>query len=291
MSYIFQPSTRSGRPAAQAATIVLVGCGGTGGFVAESLCRLLLGQQASLYLVDPDRVEAVNVARQAFDLADVGRFKAQVLADRLSARFHREVCYSTLPFDARVHAAAFDRASGLNLVIGAVDNAVARRAIAETLGAADSRNPWDDERPTVVWLDAGNGHNSGQVLLGNALRPDELRRSFDRDFGFCYALPAPSLQRPDLLDAPPERVELSDPTCAEAVDRGDQSRTINQLMAAVIASYVESLLDGSCSWMATYLDMDNGTLRSVPIDPRHVAPIVGLKPAFLLSRSRSSAAA
>src|SRR5215207_6785054 len=116
MSYIFQPSTRSGRPAAQAATIVLVGCGGTGGFVAESWCRLLLGQQASLYLVDPDRVEAVNVARQAFDLGDVGRFKAQVRADRLSARFHREVCYSTLPFDARVHAAAFDRVSSLNLV-------------------------------------------------------------------------------------------------------------------------------------------------------------------------------
>src|SRR3981081_3327534 len=108
MSYIFQPLARSGSPGAQAATIVLVGCGGTGGFVAESLCRLLIGRNAALYLVDPDRVEAVNVARQAFDVGDVGRFKAEVLADRLSARFHREVCYSTLPFDARVHAAAFD---------------------------------------------------------------------------------------------------------------------------------------------------------------------------------------
>src|SRR5437868_13705250 len=109
MSYIFQPSTRSGRGRTHAVTIVLVGCGGTGGFVAESLCRLLIGRNAALYLVDPDRVEAVNVARQSFDLADVGRFKAEVLADRLSDRFHREVCYSTLPFDTRVHAAAFDR--------------------------------------------------------------------------------------------------------------------------------------------------------------------------------------
>lgn len=227
MSYIFQPATRSGRPGAQIATIVLVGCGGTGGSVAESLCQLLIGRQASLYLVDSDRVEAVNVARQAFDLPDVGRSKAEVLADRLSARFHREVCYSTLPFDARVHAAAFDRSSGLNLVIGAVDNAPARRAIAETLNAADRRNPWDQEPPAVVWLDAGNSHNSGQVLLGNALRPHELRRCFDRDFGFCYALPAPSLQRPDLLDAPTAAVAVPDPTCAESIDRGDQSRTIN----------------------------------------------------------------
>lgn len=291
MSYIFQPPTRSNRSGGQIATIVLVGCGGTGGFVAESLCRLLIGRQAALYLVDPDRVEAVNVARQAFDLADVGRFKAEVLADRFSARFHREVCYSTLPFDARVHAAAFDRSSGLNLLIGAVDNAAGRRAIAQALGAADSRNPWHLEPPAVVWLDAGNGHNSGQVLLGTALRPEELRRSFDRDFGFCYALPAPSLQRPDLLDSPPARVAVCDPTCAEAIDHGDQSRTINQLMAAVITSYVESLLDGTCIWMATYLDMDNGTLRSVPIEPRHVAPVVGLKPAFLVSRRRSGAAA
>src|SRR5205823_380003 len=106
-------------------------------------------------------------------------------------------------------------------------------------------------------------------------RPDKLRRSFDRHFGFCSALPAPSLQRPDLLEAPPAPAPPHDPTCAEAVDRGDQSRTINQLMAAVISSYVENLLDGACSWMSTYIDLHNGMLRSVSIDPRHVTPIVG----------------
>src|SRR5438270_1019183 len=115
MSFVFQPPTRSGRIGVPAATIVLVGCGGTGGFVAESLCRLLIGREAALYLVDPDRVETVNVARQSFDLGDVGRFKAEALADRLSARFHREVCYSVLPYHARLHAAAFDRSNGLNL--------------------------------------------------------------------------------------------------------------------------------------------------------------------------------
>jgi hypothetical protein len=140
----------------------------------------------------------------------------------------------------------------------------------------------------VVWLDAGNGQNSGQVLIRNALRPDELR---DPSIAICSALSAPSLQRPDSLEAPPAPAEPSGPTCAQGVDRGDQSRTINQLMAAVVASYVESLLEGACSWMATYLDLDNGTLRSTPIDPRHVAPIVGLKPAFLVSRTRSSEAA
>src|SRR5438094_829538 len=116
MTYVFRQPTMSGRQGALSASIVLVGCGGTGGFVAESLCRLLIGRRAELYLIDPDRIETANVARQAFDRDDVGGFKAEVLAVRLSARFHREVCYSTLPYDARVHAAAFNRSSDLNLV-------------------------------------------------------------------------------------------------------------------------------------------------------------------------------
>jgi len=117
-------------------TIVLVGCGGTGGFLAESICRLLIGRPSRLFLVDPDRVEPHNVARQAFDRREVGRFKAEVLAERLARRFEREIGYSVLPYDRRLHASVFgDAASGLRLLVGCVDNAAARRAIATTLDA------------------------------------------------------------------------------------------------------------------------------------------------------------
>lgn len=64
-----EPTTRDGTRLARAdldATIVLVGCGGTGGFLAEAICRLLIGRRARLFLVDLDRVEPHNVARQAF---------------------------------------------------------------------------------------------------------------------------------------------------------------------------------------------------------------------------------
>ena len=48
-------------------TIALVGCGGTGGFLAEGLCRLLLGYpQLHLLLIDGDRVEESNLGRQNF---------------------------------------------------------------------------------------------------------------------------------------------------------------------------------------------------------------------------------
>lgn len=259
------------------ATIVLVGCGGTGGFLAEAVGRLLLARKARLVLVDPDRVEPHNVARQAFDPSDVGRFKAEVLARRLAWRFQREVGYSVLPYDRELHAQVFrDAPSHLNLVIGAVDNAAARQAIAETLREPPA--PYPSVRRRVWYLDCGNGRNAGQVLLGNATRPEELRGAFLSDKGVCRALPAPSLQRPDLLAAPPEprATTEGDPDCAEAVATGDQGKTINQVVAAIAAGFVEKLLDGVCGWMAAYFDLDDGTLRCVPADPTLVAQLAGL---------------
>lgn len=260
------------------ATIVLVGCGGTGGFLAEAVCRLLIGRPAQLFLVDPDRVEPHNVARQAFDRRDVGRFKAQVLAERLARRFGREVGYSVLPYDRELHAQVFGNAdSRLNLLLGCVDNAAARRAIAATL---DDR-PWrygyaQPAVPVLWWLDCGNGRKSGQVLLGNVTRPEGLRGAFLSASDVCRALPAPSLQRPDLLEAPPE--PRPTPDCAEAVASGDQGPTINQAVAAFAACYVEKLLAGTCCWMASYFDLDDGTLRCVPADPKTVAALAGLHP-------------
>src|SRR5688572_25069805 len=58
-----------GAPAAarqrrQEATVIVVGCGGTGGFLAEALCRLLMDVPAELHLVDMDRIEPHNCGRQ-----------------------------------------------------------------------------------------------------------------------------------------------------------------------------------------------------------------------------------
>ncbi len=312
------------------ARIVIVGCGGTGSFLAEAVCRLLIGRRASLFLVDMDRVEPHNVARQAFDDSDVGRFKAEVLARRLSRRFRREVGYSVLPYDPQVHGEVFGGSAlaRLSLLVGCVDDAHARQAIARTLqdhpvGHWHRQSVWwldcgnergsgqvllgnatepDDlrgafapdlglcralpapslQRPDLLLtppepeprVDCGNERDSGQVLLGNATKPDDLRGAFAPDLGLCRALPAPSLQRPDLLVAPPEPEPRLD--CAERVARGDQGPTINQVVAAVAATYVERLLEGTCSWLGTYFDLDAGTLRTVYAEPKAVASMVGL---------------
>jgi hypothetical protein len=217
----------------------------------------------------------------------VGRFKADVLARRLAGRFRRVIGYSVLPYDGDLHARLFgEGGGGLRLIVGCVDNAAARRAIAATL---DQRR-WQAGVPIssrIWWLDAGNGRASGQVLLGNAARPEVLRHAFDRDAGVCRALPAPSLQRPDLLDAPPAPAPRRG--CAQAVAAAEQGPTINQVVAAIAAGFVEKLLAGTCAWMAAYVDMDDGVLRCVPADPRTVAGTVALRVGALAPAPRRAA--
>ena len=63
--------------------IILVGAGGTGSFVAEGLCRLLINYpDIPIYIIDFDTVEKKNILRQNFYPQDVGKFKAQALAER-----------------------------------------------------------------------------------------------------------------------------------------------------------------------------------------------------------------
>lgn len=290
MGYMIDPRPRDyeGRalPVRYDATIVLVGCGGTGGFLADALGRLLLGRPARLFLVDPDRVEPHNTGRQAFDRREVGRFKAEVLAERLAQRYGREVGYAVEPYDRAPHAGLLgDGLSALALLVGAVDNAAARRALAATLDAPGDHDSHGWPGGRCWWLDLGNARNSGQLLLGNVARPERLRGCFQPDAGRCTALPAPHLQRPDLLVSPPQLRPA--PDCAEAVAAGDQGATINQATAALAAGVIEQLLAGNLGWMALYADLDGGTLRPVPADPATVAPLAGLRPGQLVAPPRS----
>ena len=258
------------------ATIVLVGCGGTGSQVVDKLCKLLIGRRAQLFLCDPDRVEPKNVGRQAFWPADVGRFKVDALAERAWRHYGRlgiAVGASARPYDAGLHGEVFRESSALKLLIGAVDNAAARRAITATLAS----NRWGNA--DCWWLDAGNSRDSGQVIVGNVLDPAGLRGACNRASGRCRALPAPSLRRPELLEAPPEPEPGPRLDCAAAVALGDQSPTINGLMADWLAIYVRRLLDGTLAWSETLIDAEAGTTHSLPVDPTRLARQFGLDPA------------
>lgn len=64
----------------RSATVLVAGCGSVGGAVVEPLARLGV---LRLRLADPDRYDVTNLNRQAGVLADVGRAKPEVLAERV----------------------------------------------------------------------------------------------------------------------------------------------------------------------------------------------------------------
>jgi PRTRC genetic system ThiF family protein len=204
-------------PPADTFYLYLIGTGGTGSHLALALARLAwhakrLGKNVNLTFVDPDTVEEKNVGRQLFCPAEIGYAKAETLAMRLNAAFGLAIHaiptallpatlpaqgYTTEPNGYRHHS----------LFIGAVDNHLARRAIARV--ATDQR-AW--------WLDLGNETHSGRVYIGNIAEPERLETLVQIDsFGLCAGLPLPALQDPALLEAPPP--EAPDLSCADLTAR------------------------------------------------------------------------
>ena len=251
--------------------VIVVGCGGTGGFVAEGLCRLLLGTGRPIALIDHDRVEPHNIARQNFYPGDIGRYKSQVLAERLSGQFGRPVAYA-------VHLVNGDLLSATQympgmyskpaLVIGCVDNPAARQAIATGFARGAGMSP-------AWWIDSGNDDEWGQVLIGNRASISEFNpKPFVKATGLAEALPLPTVQQPGLL------VGAAAPAadCADEIAQGTQGPTINQAMAALVLEAARQVLAGTCTWMAAYINLRAGTLRYVEATPENAAMIWGCDP-------------
>ncbi len=262
---------------AQDSNILVVGCGGTGSFVAEGLCRLLINSDIPLLLIDPDRVEPHNLLRQQFFSGDVGKFKSQALAERLARQYGRPIGYSVYPYMEDLvykdYGGGLHTRAAQGIIVGCVDNAAARRSIAESPNHGSS---W--------WLDVGNGYDSGQVLIGNTSNVDYLRGCFNGEEQEVDRLPIPSLQLPSLL-TPPATPSNDSKDCAEAVQDEEQSPVINQAMAALVLEFMHRLLQGKLTWMGAYLDMEAGTLQTVPAEPEIVARMLGVKVDTLLVKN------
>jgi hypothetical protein len=94
-------------------------------------------------------------------------------------------------------------------------------------------------------------------------------------------VPLPSLQLPALLIPPVEQTRPRD--CAEAIENDEQSPTINQAMAMLVVDFVYRLLSGTLTNMGAYIDLDAGTLQTVPATPMIVSRMSGLKVSELMA--------
>ena len=67
---------------------IVVGAGGTGGYLIRDLARLIgtfnlqNNMDMSIIVIDGDKVEPKNLIRQNFIKSDLGKYKAEVMAAR-----------------------------------------------------------------------------------------------------------------------------------------------------------------------------------------------------------------
>ena len=219
-------------------------------------------------------MEPHNLLRQNFYAGDVGEYKSQTLATRLARNYRREIRYCTTKFEFSPYAncQSYPGSGRLNadIVVGCVDNSAARQSLQQACISHDPK--W--------WIDAGNGRDWGQILIGNQNQSQGMTCSFED--GFVTRLPDPVTQRPDLLTTISE--DPPDLDCAAALDLTDQDPTINQLMASFTVHTIRRILAGSCNYMALYLDLPRGTVNPQYATPENAARPFAMNPEVLLAQ-------
>ncbi|MCD4671400.1 MAG: ThiF family adenylyltransferase [Anaerolineaceae bacterium] len=239
----------------------LVGCGGTGSWLAPDIARvgLLLREkfqkEVTIVFQDPDIVEEKNIFRQNFCYAEIGKNKAETLAFRYGSAWGLNIIAEPtkyVPYPVGYSHSCY--------CIGCVDNADARRDMSR-------------HRGYTAWLDCGNTRNAGQILLGTSsasIHKDSDPFALD---GHCTWLPSPSVQHPELLvPLPEEKRPEGNISCADLAMHDSQGLSINKRIAAEAADFlIKMLITRNLKRYACYLDLESGSTRSLYITPNQLS--------------------
>ena len=219
--------------------IVIVGAGGTGGYVIRDVSRYLYSIKErndefsfSFHIYDPDLVEHKNLMRQNFLPQDLGKPKAEVLAERHSKAFGIEIIahnslFSSFCTDHTTFPS--NKSHRQTIIVGCVDNNKGRREINRAL-----ENMRSSSNSNVFWIDSGNERKTGQVILGGYVgdRYSRINRQFK--------IPTVTDIYPEVLD-PTEDTE-SVVSCAERLMRDEQNIFVNATASTHVFNFVRKII-------------------------------------------------
>lgn len=233
--------------------VMLVGAGGTGSRVLEQLLCLHRAMLAKghphglrVVLVDMDRVSPSNIGRQAFYPSDIGSYKSHTLINRVNMALNGLGTWEahTSPVTDSTDM------SGVDLVIGAVDNRLARKSIHLAL----SRKSYGDS----FWLDYGNRSNDGQVVFGQVPNRNQKIKNRLPHIGELY---------PELLD-PSSEGEDDTPSCSLAEALEKQSLYINQAVSVFGMNILWNLFTkGEIDVHGAFVNLEYGMVTPLRADP------------------------
>ena len=261
-------------PTAKTVNLVLVGCGGTGSWLAPTVVRVarLLREKfqtkTAVTFIDPDVVEPKNCYRQNFCEAEVGSNKAETLAFRYGLAWGVEVAaypHGVEGIDFLKVEKRYQSSAEVHVVIGCVDSGKARRDIVKLLldHGREGLGPF-------FWLDCGNGKQTGQVMLGGfsyerhpRYQEHDKKPMFPMP-GYCTWSPWPQEQMPDLLEEDVAVKALDENlSCADLALLDSQGLTINQNIAGQASDFlVRLLVTHNLNRYATFIDLAAGTTIS-----------------------------
>lgn len=220
-----------------AVRFLIVGLGGTGGYVFYHLARLLASlperENFQILLADGDVVEEKNLVRQNFAPGDLGRNKAQCLARRYGNVYGMSIPFYPRYVEDRDTLAALleDGFTGftpdLPVLVGCVDNNRTRQLF---------HHLFETWKRVLIYVDSGNDEWSGQVILGAKGSGKEV-------------LPPVGYYYPDILD---DRESLfpSEESCSDRAVSSPQNIATNVLAGTLVFGILNQLFAGE--GIATY---------------------------------------
>jgi len=226
--------------------VEMLGAGGTGGEVLDAFARLhialcALGHPGGvrLRLWDGDTVSAANIGRQRFGPSDIGRSKSIMLIQRYNMFFGFD--WEAIPHHWTAEHADADTSA--DLIVSCVDRAAVRVEVARYAKHFDH----------TLWADFGNGASTGQFILGHISKGESA-----------------TLRLPNVFDLHPELVTLDDsqePSCSLAQALRSQDLFVNRMLADAGMAIVWNLLRGSIEAHGCLIDVRNGYVTPLHIDP------------------------
>lgn len=213
--------------------IILIGVGGTGASVAYDIAHKssILDKKIKLIFIDGDIVEAKNLNRQRFILQDLGDFKAKVTAERCSKAYNIDVEHRCEYIEDTnyIHEILTSNKDYYPIILGCSDSLKLRHLVCLAIKEFVEK---EDTSKNIVYIDAGNDENAGQVL--------------------CTYVENNKYITPDFFDEFPNDLEdianaklVTQMSCDELMSSAPQTKGANISAATGVFSYLDDILSSN----------------------------------------------